>query len=221
MYESLDLDAEAGCVRDFAHAYSSEGGLCVLYGNLAEHGCIVKTAGVIKEMYEFSGTAQVFESQEDAMHAILRGDVTPGAAIIVRYEGPKGGPGMQEMLYPTAYLKSKGLDRSCALITDGRFSGGTAGLSVGHVSPEAAEKGVIALVEDGDTIQISIPHRRIHLDVPDEELARRRARHPQASHKAWHAIGRPRAVSTALKTYAAHVANASLGAVRILDEDTP
>ncbi|MDC0738131.1 dihydroxy-acid dehydratase [Cognatishimia sp. SS12] len=219
MYTELDLDTEDGCVRDFAHAYSQEGGLCVLFGNLAEQGCIVKTAGVIKDMYEFEGTAKVFESQDDAMNGILRGEVKEHSVVIVRYEGPKGGPGMQEMLYPTAYLKSKGLDKTCALVTDGRFSGGSAGLSIGHVSPEAAEKGLIALVEDGDKITISIPNRSINLMVSDEEIARRRANHPQADKKAWKAIGRPRAVSKALKAYAAHVANASLGAVRMVEED--
>ncbi len=218
-YTELDIDIEDGCVRDFANAYSQEGGLCVLFGNLAEQGCIVKTAGVIKEMYEFKGTAKVFESQDDAMNGILRGDVKEGSVVIVRYEGPKGGPGMQEMLYPTAYLKSKGLDKTCALVTDGRFSGGSAGLSIGHVSPEAAEKGLIGLVEDGDTITISIPERSINLNVSDEEIARRRAAHPQADKKVWKVLGRPRAVSTALKAYAAHVSNASLGAVRQLDED--
>ncbi|SEP19214.1 dihydroxyacid dehydratase [Salinihabitans flavidus] len=218
-YADLDLDTEGGCVRDYAHAYSKEGGLCVLFGNLAEQGCIVKTAGVIEDMYEFEGTAKVFESQDDAMNGILRGEVEPGSVVIVRYEGPKGGPGMQEMLYPTAYLKSKGLDKTCALVTDGRFSGGSAGLSIGHVSPEAAEKGVIGLVEDGDKITISIPNRSIELNVDEAEIARRREAHPQANRKAWKALGRPRAVSTALKAYAAHVANASVGAVRILDEE--
>jgi dihydroxy-acid dehydratase len=219
MYTELDLDVEEGCVRDFEHAYSQEGGLCVLFGNLAEQGCIVKTAGVIESMYEFEGTAKVYESMEDSMHGILRGEVQPHSVVIVRYEGPKGGPGMQEMLYPTAYLKSKGLDKTCALFTDGRFSGGSAGLSIGHASPEAAEKGLIALVEDGDRITISIPERRINLDVSDEEIARRRAAHPQADKPVWKAEGRPRAVSKALKAYAAHVGNASLGAIRIVDED--
>ncbi len=219
MYTELDLDIEDGCVRDFDNAYSQEGGLCVLFGNLAEQGCILKTAGVIKEMYEVEGTAVVFESQDDAVEGILGGKVTPGSVVVIRYEGPKGGPGMQEMLYPTAYLKSMKLDTSCALITDGRFSGGTAGLSIGHASPEAAEKGVIALVEDGDAITISVADRSIQLNVSDEVLAQRRAAHPQADKKAWKAVGRPRAVSTALKAYAAHVANASLGAVRIVEED--
>ena len=219
MYTELDTDTVDGCVRDFEHAYSEQGGLCVLFGNLAEQGCIVKTAGVIESMYEYEGTAKVFESQDDAMHGILRGDVQPHSVVIIRYEGPKGGPGMQEMLYPTAYLKSKGLDKTCALFTDGRFSGGSAGLSIGHASPEAAEKGLIALVEDGDKIRISISERSINLDVSDEEIARRRAAHPQADKASWKAEGRPRAVSKALKAYAAHVANASLGAIRVVDED--
>ena len=219
MYTELDLDVEDGCVRDFEHAYSEEGGLCVLFGNLAQQGCILKTAGVIKDMYEFTGKAVVFESQDDAVEGILGGKVQPGSFVVIRYEGPRGGPGMQEMLYPTAYLKSMKLDKSCALITDGRFSGGTAGLSIGHVSPEAAEKGIIGLVQDGDTIRVSVPERLIHLDVSDEELERRRVAHPQADRRTWKAEGRPRAVSTALKAYAAHVANASVGAVRIVDED--
>ncbi|MCW8843564.1 MAG: dihydroxy-acid dehydratase, partial [Rhodobacteraceae bacterium] len=219
MYTELDLDTAGGCVRDYAHAYSEEGGLCVLFGNLAEQGCILKTAGVIKEMYEFEGKAVVFESQDDAVEGILGGKVKAGSVVVIRYEGPKGGPGMQEMLYPTAYLKAMKLDTTCALVTDGRFSGGTAGLSIGHASPEAAEKGAIALVEDGDTITISVPNRSIELQVSQEVLAERRAQHPQADKKVWKAEGRPRAVSTALKAYAAHVSNASLGAVRVLDED--
>lgn len=219
MYTELDVDIEDGCVRDFDNAYSQEGGLCVLFGNLAEQGCILKTAGVIKDMYEFEGTAVVFESQDDAVEGILGGKVKPHSFVVIRYEGPKGGPGMQEMLYPTAYLKAKKLDTTCALVTDGRFSGGTAGLSIGHVSPEAAEKGLIALVEDGDKITVSVPNRSIQLHVSDEVIADRRANHPQADKKAWKAVGRPRAVSTALKAYAAHVANASLGAVRVLDDD--
>ncbi|WP_073256211.1 dihydroxy-acid dehydratase [Shimia gijangensis] len=219
IYTELDLDIQDGCVRDFDNAYSQEGGLCVLFGNLAEQGCILKTAGVIKDMYEFEGTAVVFESQDDAVEGILGGKVKPHSFVVIRYEGPKGGPGMQEMLYPTAYLKAKKLDTTCALITDGRFSGGTAGLSIGHVSPEAAEKGLIALVEDGDKITVSVPNRSIQLQVSDEVLAQRRANHPQADKKAWKAVGRPRAVSTALKAYASHVTNASLGAVRAVEED--
>jgi dihydroxy-acid dehydratase len=219
MYTELDVDIADGCVRDFENAYSEEGGLCVLFGNIAEQGCILKTAGVIEQMYEFEGTAKVFESMDDAMHGILQNEVQPYSVVVIRYEGPKGGPGMQEMLYPTAYLKSKKLDTTCALLTDGRFSGGTAGLSIGHASPEAAEKGVIGLVEDGDKIRISVRNRSIHLDVSDEVLAERRSNHPQAGKKVWKAEGRPRAVSKALKVYAQHVSNASLGAVRVLDED--
>ena len=219
MYTELDVDIADGCVRDFENAYSEEGGLCVLFGNIAEQGCILKTAGVIEQMYEFEGTAKVFESMDDAMHGILQNEVQPYSVVVIRYEGPKGGPGMQEMLYPTAYLKSKKLDTTCALLTDGRFSGGTAGLSIGHASPEAAEKGVIGLVEDGDKIRISVRNRSIHLDVSDEVLAERRSNHPQADKKVWKAEGRPRAVSKALKVYAQHVSNASLGAVRVLDED--
>ncbi|MBS1221882.1 MAG: dihydroxyacid dehydratase, partial [Proteobacteria bacterium] len=174
-WPSLDLDRESGCIRDRAHAYSQDGGLAVLYGNLAEEGCIVKTAGVDESNLVFQGPARVVESQEDAVAAILGGRIQPGDVVLIRYEGPRGGPGMQEMLYPTSYLKSRGLGKVCALITDGRFSGGTSGLSIGHVSPEAAEGGAIALVEEGDRIEIDIPNRRIHLAVSDAELQRRRA----------------------------------------------
>src|SRR3954465_2159731 len=174
-YEELDLDRETGCVRDLAHAYSKDGGLGVLYGNIALDGCIVKTAGVDASILKFSGSARVFESQDASVEAILTNKIKPGDIVVVIYEGPRGGPGMQEMLYPTSYLKSKGLGKECALITDGRFSGGTSGLSIGHVSPEAAEGGTIALVEEGDMIRIDIPARSIHLDVSDEELERRRA----------------------------------------------
>ncbi|RMG52705.1 MAG: dihydroxy-acid dehydratase, partial [Gammaproteobacteria bacterium] len=170
-----DLDRAAGCIRDIDHAYSREGGLAVLYGNLAEQGCIVKTAGVDESIWTFSGPARIYESQDAAVEAILGDQVRPGDVVIIRYEGPKGGPGMQEMLYPTSYLKSKGLGKACALITDGRFSGGTSGLSIGHVSPEAAEGGTIGLVEEGDLIEIDIPARSIRIAVSDEELARRRA----------------------------------------------
>ena len=212
MYTELDLDVEDGCVRDFANAYSEEGGLCVLFGNIAEQGCILKTAGVIKEMYEFEGTAKVFESMEDAMHGILQGEVKPYSVVVIRYEGPKGGPGMQEMLYPTSYLKSKGLGKACALLTDGRFSGGTSGLSIGHVSPEAAEGGAIGLVQNGDKIEIDIPNRTINLAVSDEELATRRAAQEAAG---WQpAKPRARKVSTALKAYAALTTSAAKGAVR-------
>ncbi len=212
-YESLDLDREKGCIRDREHAYSQDGGLAVLYGNLAENGCIVKTAGVDESILTFSGPARIFESQDDAVEAILGDRIQPGDVVIIRYEGPKGGPGMQEMLYPTSYLKSKGLGKACALITDGRFSGGTSGLSIGHVSPEAAGKGTIALVEEGDTIEIDIPNRTIRVAVSDEELAQRRER-MEASERPWQPADRQRPVSQALRAYAAMTTDAAHGAVR-------
>ncbi len=212
-YESLDLDREKGCIRDREHAYSQDGGLAVLYGNLAENGCIVKTAGVDESILTFSGPARIFESQEEAVDAILGDRIQPGDVVIIRYEGPKGGPGMQEMLYPTSYLKSKGLGKACALITDGRFSGGTSGLSIGHVSPEAAGGGTIALVEEGDTIEIDIPNRSIRVAVSDEELARRRER-MEASERPWQPATRQRPVSQALRAYAAMTTDAAHGAVR-------
>jgi len=218
-YRETDTDFTDGCVRSMENAYSQEGGLAVLTGNIAEQGCIVKTAAVDEEMLTFSGTAQVFESQEQVANAILRKEVKPGTVLVVRYEGPKGGPGMQEMLYPTAYLKSMRLDQTCALLTDGRFSGGSAGLSIGHVSPEAAEGGTIALVEDGDLIEIDIPNRRIHLSVPEEELARRRALHRNFGKSFWTPENRDRKVSKALQAYAAFAGNASIGAVRVLPGD--
>jgi dihydroxy-acid dehydratase len=211
-YSELDLDRKAGCIRNHEHAYSKDGGLAVLYGNLAERGCIVKTAGVDASILRFSGPAVVFESQDAAVEAILSGAVRAGDVVIIRYEGPRGGPGMQEMLYPTSYLKSKGLAKSCALITDGRFSGGTAGLSIGHVSPEAAEGGNIGLVENGDTIVIDIPNRALRVEISDEELATRRSR---ASWKP--AVPRSRKISAALKAYAKLVTSADKGAVRNLD----
>ena len=211
-YESLDLDRERGVIRDKDHAYSQDGGLAVLYGNLAEDGCIVKTAGVDESILTFSGPARIFESQEDAVLGILGGAVKPGDVVVIRYEGPRGGPGMQEMLYPTSYLKSKGLGKLCALITDGRFSGGTSGLSIGHVSPEAAEGGTIGLVREGDIIKIDIPNRRIHLEVDDEELARRRKEQDAVGWKP--AKPRERKVSKALKAYAAMTTSAAKGAVR-------
>jgi len=212
-WDSLDLDREKGVIRDVEHAYSKDGGLAVLYGNLAEDGCIVKTAGVDPSILVFEGPAKIYESQEDAVTGILGGDVKPGDVVVIRYEGPRGGPGMQEMLYPTSYLKSKGLGKLCALITDGRFSGGTSGLSIGHVSPEAAEGGTIGLVRDGDIIKIDIPNRRIHLDVDDEELARRRK---EQDAKGWKpAVPRARKVSKALKAYASMTTSAAKGAVRI------
>ncbi|HLS90664.1 MAG TPA: dihydroxy-acid dehydratase [Limnochordia bacterium] len=215
-YESLDLDREKGVIRDVEHAYSKDGGLAVLYGNLAEDGCIVKTAGVDESILTFSGPARVYESQDAAVRGILGGEVKPGDVVVIRYEGPRGGPGMQEMLYPTSYLKSKGLGKVCALITDGRFSGGTSGLSIGHVSPEAAEGGTIGLVQDGDMIHIDIPNRRIHLDVDDEELARRRKVQDE---KGWKpAAPRERKVSAALRAYAAMTTSAAKGAVRIVPD---
>ncbi|QBQ54451.1 dihydroxy-acid dehydratase [Nitrosococcus wardiae] len=220
-WESLDLDRAQGCIRDIAHAYSKDGGLAVLYGNLAEEGCIVKTAGVDPSMLMFSGPARVFESQEAAVEAILGDHIQPGEVVLIRYEGPKGGPGMQEMLYPTSYLKSKGLGKVCALITDGRFSGGTSGLSIGHVSPEAAEGGTIGLVEEGDRIEIDIPHRRIHLAVSEEELARRRMDMEAKAHQAWQPVDRKRPVSLALQAYAALATSAAKGAVRDLGQLEP
>jgi len=210
----LDLDREGGCIRDSGHAYSQEGGLAVLYGNLAEDGCIVKTAGVDRSIWKFSGLARVFESQEAAVDAILGNRIKPGDVIVIRYEGPRGGPGMQEMLYPTSYLKSKGLGKSCALITDGRFSGGTSGLSIGHASPEAAAGGVIALVEEGDVIRIDIPDRSIHLDVTDDELTRRRQSMQARGAMAWRPENRDRPISAALRAYASMTTSAATGAVR-------
>ncbi|MYV99485.1 dihydroxy-acid dehydratase [Streptomyces sp. SID3343] len=212
-WDSLDLDVAAGCVRDVEHAYSKDGGLGILYGNLAEAGCVVKTAGVDESIWTFSGPAVVVESQEEAVHAILSKRVKAGDVVVVRYEGPKGGPGMQEMLYPTSYLKGLGLGAKCALITDGRFSGGTSGLSIGHVSPEAAAGGTIALVHDGDTITIDIPNRTIELEVSFEELAERRAALLTELGK-FRPVDRDRVVSTALKAYAAMATSADKGAVR-------
>jgi dihydroxy-acid dehydratase len=212
-WESLDLDAAGGCIRDVAHAYTAEGGLCMLYGNLAPDGGVVKTAGVPEELWTFSGPARVFESQEDAVDGILGGRVSAGDVVVIRYEGPRGGPGMQEMLYPTSFLKGKGLGRACALITDGRFSGGTSGLSIGHISPEAASGGVMALVHDDDTIVIDIPRRELRLDVPDEELAERRQA-LLASLGSYRPASRQRPVSAALQVYAALATSASTGASR-------
>ncbi|HEV3042530.1 MAG TPA: dihydroxy-acid dehydratase [Roseiarcus sp.] len=218
-YDVLDLDRETGVIRDVAHAYSKDGGLAVLFGNLAEEGAIVKTAGVDPSILVFSGRARIFESQDDAVAGILGGKIVAGDVVVIRYEGPRGGPGMQEMLYPTSYLKSKGLGKTCALLTDGRFSGGTAGLSICHVSPEAAEGGAIALVEEDDRIDIDIPNRRLHLAVADEELAKRRAAMEAKGKAAWKpAKERKRAVSTALKAYAALTTSASRGAVREIPE---
>ncbi len=213
-WDSLDLDRENGCIRDVAHAYSQDGGLAVLYGNIALDGCVVKTAGVDESNLVFSGPARIYESQDAAVAAILGDEVSAGEVVIIRYEGPRGGPGMQEMLYPTSYLKSKGLGKACALITDGRFSGGTSGLSIGHVSPEAAEGGAIGLVEQGDIIDINIPERSINVRVSDAELARRREQMDAKGRDAWKPLGRDRVVSDALKAYAAMSTSASRGAVR-------
>jgi dihydroxy-acid dehydratase len=218
-YDELDLDREKGVVRDVEHAYSKDGGLAVLYGNLAEDGCIVKTAGVDASILQFSGPARIFESQDAAVEGILGGKVQAGDVVLIRYEGPRGGPGMQEMLYPTSYLKSKGLGKACALVTDGRFSGGTSGLSIGHCSPEAAEGGTIGLAEEGDRIEIDIPGRRIELLVSTEELARRRAAMEARGKAAWKpAAPRKRKVTTALRAYAALTTSAAKGAVRVVED---
>ncbi len=215
-WDELDLDREKGVIRSVEHPFSKDGGLAVLKGNLALDGCIVKTAGVDESILKFTGPAVVFESQEDAVNGILNRRVNAGDVVVIRYEGPKGGPGMQEMLYPTSYLKSRGLGKSCALVTDGRFSGGTSGLSIGHASPEAAQGGTIGLVRNGDTIEIDIPNRTIHLALSDDELAARRAEQDRLGWKP--AEPRPRNVTTALKAYAAFAASADKGAVRILPE---
>lgn len=215
-YDSVDTDRKAGVIRSADHAFSQDGGLAVLYGNLAEDGCIVKTAGVDDSILTFTGTAHIFESQDDSVSAILTGKVKPGEIVLIRYEGPRGGPGMQEMLYPTSYLKSKGLGKECALVTDGRFSGGSSGLSIGHVSPEAAEGGTIGLVEQGDTIRIDIPNRVIHLEVDDATLAARREQREALGWKP--AKPRQRKISTALRAYAAMTTSAARGAVRVIPE---
>jgi len=215
-FKSFDTDHKNGCIRSVEHAYSKDGGLAVLFGNLALDGCIVKTAGVDASILKFKGRARVFESQESACEGILNNLVKAGDVVVIRYEGPKGGPGMQEMLYPTSYLKSKKLDKSCALLTDGRFSGGTSGLSIGHVSPEAAAGGNIALIEDNDVIDINIPERTINLMVGEIELTKRRSNHEKINKGVYQAGGRSREVSQALKIYAAHVSSADRGAIRIL-----
>jgi len=217
-YDALDLDRSTGCIRDKAHAYSQDGGLAVLYGNLAVKGCIVKTAGVDESILKFSGKARVFESQDAAVEAILGDTVHEGDVVIIRYEGPKGGPGMQEMLYPTSYIKSKGLGKACALFTDGRFSGGSSGLVIGHASPEAAEGGAIGLVEEGDMIDIDIPNRTINLRIGDADLAARRAAMEAKGADAWQPVNRDRYVSQALQAYAALTTSADRGAVRDLSQ---
>ena len=215
-YSSLDTDRTSGCIRDIAHAYTTDGGLAVLHGNIAADGCVVKTAGVDTSILRFRGTARVCQSQEQAVEAILSGRIKAGDVVVITYEGPRGGPGMQEMLYPTSYLKSRHLGRECSLITDGRFSGGTSGLSIGHISPEAAAGGNIALVRDGDTIAIDIPARTISLEVSDEELAERRRQELARGDKAFTPTDRDRHVSRALRAYAAAVSSADKGAVRII-----
>jgi len=213
-YADLDLNRESGVIRDKAHAFSLDGGLAVLYGNIAEDGCIVKTAGVDADHLTFTGPARIFESQDDAVRAILGDTIYPGDVVLIRYEGPKGGPGMQEMLYPTSYLKSKGLGKACALITDGRFSGGSSGLCLCHISPEAAEGGALALVEEGDRIEIDIPKRVIHVSVTSEDLASRRKAMEAKGVAAWKPLARDRKVSKALQAYAALATSAARGAVR-------
>lgn len=216
-YPTLDTDRAEGCIRDVEHAYSKDGGLAVLFGNIALDGCVVKTAGVDASIWKFSGPAKVFESQEAACEGILGGKVESGDVVVITYEGPKGGPGMQEMLYPTSYIKSRHLGKECALITDGRFSGGTSGLSIGHISPEAAAGGNIGLVRDGDIIEIDIPARRIQVNLSDDELQRRRSEEEQRGKKAFTPHTRERQISKALRAYAAMVSSADKGATRIIE----
>ncbi len=213
-WPNLDVNRESGCIRSAKHAYSTDGGLAVLYGNIAERGCVVKTAGVDESNLTFTGRARIFESQDAAVEAVLGDKIVAGDVVIIRYEGPKGGPGMQEMLYPTTYLKSKGLGKQCALLTDGRFSGGTSGLSIGHASPEAAEGGAIGLVEEGDIINIDIPNRTINMEVSEADLAARRAAMEARERNAWKPVSRERHVSPALRAYAAMTTSADTGAVR-------
>jgi dihydroxy-acid dehydratase len=216
-WATLDTDAADGCIRSVEHAYTADGGLAILFGNLAPEGCVVKTAGVPEEVWKFTGPARIFESQDDAVSGILGKQVVAGDVVVIRYEGPRGGPGMQEMLYPTSFLKGRGLGKACALITDGRFSGGTSGLSIGHVSPEAASGGLIALVENGDQIAIDIPGRTIELLVPDDVLASRRAAQQQRP-KPYTPVDRQRPVSAALRAYASMATSASDGAYRRVPE---
>jgi len=215
-YKDLDTDRKNGCIRSADNPYNKDGGLAVLYGNIAGKGCIVKTAGIDSSLFKFSGSAIVFESQESAVEGILNGSVKAGDVVVITYEGPKGGPGMQEMLYPTSYIKSKGLDKKCALITDGRFSGGTSGLSIGHVSPEAASGGEIALIRNGDTIEIDISNRKINVLLTDNELKERKSVEISKGNKAFKPETRKRIISGALKTYAANVSSADLGAIRLI-----
>jgi dihydroxy-acid dehydratase len=215
-FKELDDDREKGCIRSLEYPYNKDGGLAVLYGNIATKGCIVKTAGFDSSLFLFKGKAVVFESQDESADAILKGIVKEGDVVVIRYEGPKGGPGMQEMLYPTSYLKSKGLDKKCALITDGRFSGGTSGLSIGHISPEAASGGEIALIRDGDLIEIDITGRSINVMLSKEELMNRKKEEESKGIKAYKPEKRVRVLSSALKAYAANVSSADLGAIRLV-----
>jgi dihydroxy-acid dehydratase len=212
-FTTLDQDADQGCIRDVSHAYAKDGGLAILHGNIAEDGCIVKTAGVDESCWRFEGPARVFQSQEAACEAIMGDHVVAGDVVVIAYEGPRGGPGMQEMLHPTSFLKGKGLGKACALVTDGRFSGGTSGLSIGHVSPEAADGGAIALIEEGDRIRIDIPERTIALLVKPEELARRRKAIEARGAGAWRP-NRDRWVSPTLQVYALMTTSAARGAIR-------
>ena len=216
LYEKLDLDRERGCIRSLSNAYNKDGGLAVLYGNIAKDGCIIKTAGVDPSLYVFNGPARVFDSQEDAAEGILNEAVREGEVVVIRFEGPKGGPGMQEMLYPTSYLKSRGLDKKCALITDGRFSGGTSGLSVGHISPEAASEGDLALIKSGDNIEININQRKINVVLSVNELKKRKKEEKLKGDKAYKPEFRNRIIPSSLKAYADHVSSADLGAVRLI-----
>jgi len=215
-YKELDADREKGCIRSVEHSYNKDGGLAVLYGNIARKGCIVKIAGIDESLFSFKGSARIFESQEDAVKGILNGEVIAGDVVIIRYEGPKGGPGMQEMLYPTSYLKSKGLGKECALITDGRFSGGTSGLSIGHVSPEAAAGGELALIKNGDQIEIDVTARKINLVLTDNELAKREEEEKLKGIKAYKPETRNRKIPSSLRAYAATVSSADLGAIRLI-----
>jgi dihydroxy-acid dehydratase len=218
-YEGTDTDRVNGCIRSVENAYNKDGGLAVLYGNIARRGCILKTAGIDSSMFKFKGPAVIFESQEDAVDGILNGKVKEGDAVIIRYEGPKGGPGMQEMLYPTSYLKSMLLDKKCSLITDGRFSGGTAGLSIGHVSPEAASGGEIALINDGDIIEIDVTKREINALVSTDAFLQRRKEEELKGNLSFMPSARKRIIPPSLKAYAAMVSSADTGAVRIIDKD--
>jgi dihydroxy-acid dehydratase len=213
-YPALDLDRKAGCIRDFSHCYTKEGGLAVLFGNIAKKGCIVKTAGVDEKIFKFTGRVRVYDSQEDASAAILS-EIQAGDIVVIRYEGPRGGPGMQEMLYPTAYIKSRHIDKECALLTDGRFSGGTSGLSIGHVSPEAASGGEIGLLRNDDIIEIDIPKRSINVKLTDAELQQRRTEEEAKGERAFKPV-RERTISEALRAYAFFAASADEGAVRVL-----